>query len=117
MKSKMKTKPLPKKPCPSCRSKKTVLAGFRHNRGMAGRCPMTPSFQTSKQLFLCRSCGRKFTPDNGYLRMRYPPETIQEAVTLVKKGYSLSEARTRLKRKGVRVSRWSIAKWARRFGR
>jgi transposase-like protein len=80
-----------------------MKAGFRH------------SSVASKQIFLCRSCGRKFTPDNGFLRMRYPPEIIREAVSLKGKGFSLAEIRLRLERKGVRVSRWSIANWARRF--
>jgi transposase-like protein len=89
--------------CPRCGSRKTVLRGFRHGAA------------ASKQLYLCRSCGRKFTPDNGYLRMRFSPQEIQEALSLIKKGYSLAEARTRLQRRGIRVSRWTIAKWARKY--
>jgi transposase-like protein len=90
-------------PCPYCQGRKAVLRGFRRN------------ISGDKQLFLCTSCGRKFTQNDGYLRMRFSPGTIREAVSLQKKGYSLAEVRTRLERKGVAVSRWSIAKWARRF--
>ena len=91
--------------CPHCRGRDTVLRGFRKND--TGR----------KQLFLCRNCGRKFTKDDGYLRMRFPRETIREAVSLYGKGYSSAEVRTHLEREGVRVSRWTVLKWTRRFGR
>jgi transposase-like protein len=102
--------------CPHCHGSHTVLRGFRHNQGIVGRCPETPSFQ-KKQLFLCKSCGRKFTPDDGYLRMRFPRETIRKAVSLYGKGFSSSEVRTRLERQGIRVSRWTVLKWVKRFGR
>ena len=91
--------------CPRCGSAKAVLRGFRHNQ------------KGDKQLFLCRACGRKFTLDNGYLRMRFPPNVIREAVSLYGKGFSSAEVRTRLEREGVKVSRWTVIKWVRRFGR
>ncbi len=91
--------------CPHCRGSHTVLRGFRRNAS------------GDKQLFLCRSCGRKFTQDDGYLRMRFSPKDIKEAVSLYGKGYSSAEVRTRLERRGVKVSRWTVLKWARRFGR
>jgi transposase-like protein len=91
--------------CPFCRNRKIVLRGFRRN------------LKSDKQLFLCKSCGRKFTRDDGYLRMRFPPEIIREAVSLYRKGLSSSEVRARLEREGVRVSRWTILKWTRRFAR
>jgi transposase-like protein len=103
--------------CPRCFSRRTVLRGFRYNHGMIGRCLQTPSFQNRKQLFLCKSCGRKFTQDDGYLRMRFSPETIRGAVSFYGKGFSSAEVRTRLERKGIRVSRWTIIKWVNRFGR
>jgi len=93
------------KRCPHCRGSHTVLRGFRRN------------LKSDKQLFLCRSCGKKFTRDDGYLRMRFPKETIREAVSLYGKGYSSAEVRTRLEREGIKVSRWTVLKWARRFGR
>jgi transposase-like protein len=104
--------------CPRCGKASVVLRGFRHNRGMAGRCPMTPSFQNKKQLFLCRSCGRKFTHDDGYLRMRFPPGIIREAVSLYGKGFSSSDvSKYMARKKGVRVSRWTVLCWVRRYGK
>ena len=89
--------------CPYCGSQKAVLRGFRKNDS------------GDKQLFLCKKCGRKFTRDDGYLRMRFSPEDIKEAVSLYGKGFSSAEVRTRLGRRGVRVSRWTVLKWVKRF--
>lgn len=89
--------------CPHCRSKDSVWRGYRHNE------------KSRKRLRLCRSCGRKFTPDPLFWRMRFSPEEIREAVSLIRKGFSSSEARLNLKRKGIRVSRWTILLWARKY--
>ena len=65
----------------------------------------------------CSSCRRKFTPDDGFLRMRFPPGVIREAVKLYEKGHSSSEVKRMLRnREGVEVSRWSIIKWFRKYG-
>ena len=92
--------------CPKCSSKRTIWRGYRRNRSR------------DKRLRLCRACGRKFTPDDGYLRMRFKPRVIRKAVGLRKKGFSSAEVRTHLKRyEGAKVSRWTIIKWERRYGK
>ncbi len=92
--------------CPSCGKASAVLRGFRHNQ------------KGKKQLFLCRGCGRKFTPDDGYLRMRFPPGVIREAVSLYGKGFSSSDVcKYMARKKGVRVSRWTVLCWVRRYGK
>jgi intein-encoded DNA endonuclease-like protein len=47
--------------------------------------------------------------------MRFRAEDVQYALSLRKKGFSLAEAQLHLKRKGIKVSRWTISKWERRF--
>lgn len=96
-----------KKPivCPGCRSASVVMRGLRHN------------LKSSKQLFLCRKCGRKFTLDDGFLRMRFNREEIRLAVSLYSKGFSLAEVTKHMERKGVKVSRWTVLLWARKYGR
>jgi transposase-like protein len=92
--------------CPRCGSPKAVLRGFRRNQ------------KGSKQLMLCRSCGRKFTPDDGYLRMRFPPEVIREAVSLYGKGCSSADvSKYMARKKGIKVSRWTVLCWVRRYGK
>lgn len=87
--------------CIHCRSKQTVKRGFRYNTN------------EKRQLYLCKSCHRKFTP--APRRFRHREQDIRFAVQIYRKGLSLSEVQHELNRKGVKVSRWTIAKWNRRF--
>lgn len=80
-----------------------VFRGYRYNE------------KSKKRLRLCKSCGRKFTLRNVYFRMRFSPVEIKRAVSLYKKGFSLAEAKLRMEREGVRVSRWTILKWYKKY--
>jgi len=91
--------------CPQCASEAVIFRGYRHNKNSV------------KRMRLCKRCGRKFTPDDGFLRMRFSAEDIKLAVSLRKKGFSLAEAQLHLKRRGVHVSRWTISKWESRFSK
>ena len=92
-----------KQKCPYCGSPGSTWRGYRYNE------------KTKKRMRLCRSCGRKFTPRDKFFRMRVSPEEIMEAVSLYRKGFSSSEVQKHLRRKGMKVSRWSIIKWARKY--
>ena len=92
-----------KKKCPHCDSSDVVWRGYRYNE------------YTKKRLCLCNKCGRKFTPDDGFFRMRFSPETIKQAVNLYNSGFSSSEVQRRLKAKGIKVSRWTIITWSNRY--
>jgi transposase-like protein len=92
-----------KEKCPYCSSVRFVYRGYRYNE------------KSKKRLRLCKKCGRKFTSHDRYFRMRFSPEEIRRAVTLYKKGFSLAEAKLRMEREGVRVSRWTILKWHRKY--
>jgi transposase-like protein len=89
--------------CPHCNSSETVWRGFRYNE------------KTKKRLRLCKACGKKFTPDPVFWRMRFSPDEIREAVGLYRKGFSSSEVQRNLARKGIRVSRWTIILWSRKY--
>jgi transposase-like protein len=91
--------------CPFCRASDSVWRGFRYNE------------KSKKRMRLCKKCGRKFTPDDGFLRMRFEPEDIRRAVTLYKKGFSLAEVQQNFRRQGIKVSRWTVSKWNKRFGK
>ena len=91
------------KTCPYCGSTNSVWRGWRYNE------------RTKKRMRLCRSCGRKFTPRDRFFRMRFSPEEIMEAVSLYRRGFSSSEVQKHLARKGMKVSRWSIIKWVRKY--
>jgi hypothetical protein len=92
--------------CPYCGGGNIVYRGYRHNKN------------SSKRMRLCKRCGRKFTPDDGFLRMRFRAEDIKYALSLRKRGFSLAEVQLHLKRnRGIKISRWSIAKWEHKFGK
>jgi len=91
--------------CPYCGKGRFVFRGYRYN------------VKSKKRLRLCKSCGRKFTPRDVFFRMRFSPAEIKRAVSLYKKGYSLADAKLRMEREGVRVSRWTILKWHRKYGK
>lgn len=91
--------------CPYCNSGRVVFRGYRYN------------IKSKKHLRLCRACGRKFTPHDIFFRMRFSPKEIKRAVSLYKKGFSLAEAKLRLEREGVHVSRWTILKWYKKYSK
>jgi transposase-like protein len=89
--------------CPYCRSRRIVKRGYRYNE------------KGKKDLKLCKKCGRKFTPRDPFFRMRFSPREIRRAIYLYSRGFSLAEARLRLEREGIKVSRWTILKWSRKY--
>lgn len=90
--------------CPDCKSKKIVLAGFRYNK------------LNKKQLRKCKNCNKKFTLDDGFLKMRFKKEHIKKAISLKNKGKSLAAIKDFLFYKyNVKVSRWAIAKWCKKY--
>jgi len=89
--------------CPYCKSKRIVFRGYRYNE------------KTDKHLRLCRNCDRKFTQRDKFFRMRFSKEEIQKAVSLYKKGYSSAEVVKNLKRQRIKVSRWTVITWYRKY--
>ena len=89
--------------CPFCGSSASVWRGYRYNE------------KSKKRMKLCKSCGKKFTPDPHFWRMRFSPEEIREAVRLYTRGFSSAEVQLHLKRRGIRVSRWTVILWHRKY--
>ena len=93
--------------CRFCRSAFVVSAGWRFNR--TGR----------KRRYRCKTCGRSFTVDDGFLRMRFHRATITAAIDLCYVSESLREAKAWLARHWHEWPRShvSIWRWLHRFGR
>lgn len=87
--------------CPYCKGR-GVKRGFRYNE--KGKTPVRK----------CTRCKRIFTPSR-FRRMRYSDRTIIRAVSLYKKGKSAAKVRDALAADRIKVSRWTIIKWARKF--
>jgi len=58
-----------------------------------------------KQIWHCNKCSRKFTPDNGFWKMKNTPETVTEALDLYEQGFSLEETSEHLwKHHAIKIS-------------
>jgi hypothetical protein len=69
----------------------------------------------NKQLYLCKKCLKKSTVD--WPRMRFPESTVMKAVNLYASGLSTAEVKQAVGSDGFDVSRWTIIKWHRKFGK
>ena len=88
--------------CRYCKSEEVVWRGYRYNQN------------GKKRMGLCKHCGKKFTPGR-FWKARFKEENIREAVKLYSKGLSSAEVKEKMKKKGVKVSRWTIIKWYNKF--
>jgi transposase-like protein len=90
--------------CRFCSSEEVVRYGVRKNKS---------SF---KQMFKCNLCNRRFTPDNGYLKMKTEPEIVVEAMDLWQKGLSLAKIQDHLyTHHNVKISKEGIRGWVNKY--
>ena len=87
--------------CPHCKNKEVVKRG---------------SFQTEakgkQQRYFCKSCGKKFIPQNAFYRMRNRPEKITLCLDLFYKGISTRQIQSHLQAFYPHNSSWvSIYSW------
>jgi len=74
------------------------------------------TLQGKKPVFKCRSCGRRFVVDEGFLKSRYDPKIVTLALDLYFKGASLRKVTQHLAQfYGVKVSQVAVLKWIRKF--
>ena len=91
--------------CPKCSAKDIVMRGNRYNRSGV------------KQLYRCNGCRSTFVEPDGFERMRHKKEDIVRAIHQHDDGLSLSKVQNQLwQHDGVKVTRWTIAEWHRKFG-
>lgn len=67
------------------------------------------------QRFLCHVCGKRFSKNIGFERMRASPETITLAMQIYFGGASLRNTQKALRLQGVNVSHVAILKWIRKY--
>jgi len=89
--------------CPYCSSIKIINSGYRYTK--LGK----------KTIKKCTKCNRKFTITT-FPRYRFPKKIILKAVSLYKQKKSLAEVKEfLLDNYNIKVSRWTIAKWYKKF--
>ena len=67
--------------CPFCELDDTTKAGKKKNK------------LVTKQMYKCKSCGRRFVERDGFEGMTYPKELIVKVLHLYIEGLSLSKVR------------------------
>ncbi len=95
--------PLDYQSCLSCGSERIKRDGLLHNKG------------GDIQRFECLSCGKRFTNNLGFERMRSSPEAITLAMQIYFGGASLRNVQKALRLQGVNVSHVAIFKWIRKY--
>ncbi len=95
--------PLDYQSCLLCGSGKIVRDGILHNQS------------GDIQRYLCKACGKRFTKNLGFERMRASPEAITQAMQLYFTGESLRNVQKFLRLQGVNVSHVAVLKWIRKY--
>ena len=93
-------------PCDRCGSSENVVGyGKRINKSK------------SKQTYYCKECCHKFTPDDGFKCVGFPPELILTAVRLSQNGFTLKEIVEEIGHKyNTRVGESTVHDWTRKYG-
>jgi len=89
--------------CIFCHSESIKKFGVRHNR--AGNI----------QRFLCANCGKTFSVNIGFERMKHNPQAITSAMQLYFSGESLRNTMKSLRLLGVQVSYQTIHNWIAKY--
>jgi transposase-like protein len=85
--------------CIYCRSQNIIKWGIRHNK------------YGDIQKFACKSCGKFFTVNIGFERMKHNPQGVTTAMQLYFSGESLRNTAKSLRMIGVEVSPRTILRW------
>lgn len=91
--------------CKYCGSDRIVKNALRHNRYGA------------IQRYLCKQCGKRFSVNIGFEKMKASPQVITSALQLYFTGESLRNVQKFFKLQGVNVSHVAIYKWIGKYVR
>ena len=92
--------------CFYCRSESITKYGSRYCR------------KGSVQIYFCKSCSRRFTPKDGFRRMKHDKKTITAALDCYAKGMSLRGVQHHLKMfYDKEISHVAILYWIRQYGK
>jgi len=95
--------PLDSLTCVFCGSDKIVRDAKRHNK------------YGDIQRYLCKTCGKRFSINLGFERMKVSPQIITSAMQLYFTGESLRNVQKFLRLQGVKVSHVAVYKWINKY--
>jgi transposase-like protein len=96
-------RPISQLACRYCNSERIVKKAIRRNK------------QYNIQRYLCKDCGKRFSFNMGFERMRAPPDAITSVMQLYFTGESFRNVMRFLKLWGVSVSHVAVYKWIRKY--
>ena len=96
-------RPISQLACRYCNSERIVKKAIRRNK------------QYDIQRYLCKDCGKRFSFNMGFEKMRAPPDAITSAMQLYFTGESFRNVMRFLKLRGVSVSHVAVYKWIRKY--
>src|SRR3989304_3351688 len=91
--------------CQFCGSSQIVKDAVRHNK------------RGGIQRYLCKSCGKRFSINIGFEKMRATPQVITSAMQLYFTGESYRNVQKFLKLQGVDVDHSTVLRWVRKYVR
>ncbi len=89
--------------CPGCNSTNLKKSGVRRNKN------------TDIQRYTCLDCGKRFSINIGFEKMKHNPKTITAAMQLYFSGESLRNTQHSLKLIGADVSHQTISNWIEKY--
>jgi len=89
--------------CLFCGSSNIVRDGIRHNK------------HSDIQIFNCKDCGRYFTFNIGFEKMKHNPQAVTTAMQLYFSGESLRNTQKSLRLLGVKVSHKTVYMWIKKY--
>ena len=89
--------------CIFCGSINIVKDGVRHNK------------QGDIQIFQCRDCGKYFTFNIGFEKMKHNPQAVTSAMQLYFSGESLRNSARSLKLLGAQVTHQTVYNWINKY--
>lgn len=89
--------------CIRCGSSKIVKKALRHNK------------YGDIQRYLCKGCGKRFSFNVGFDKMRATPQVVTSAMQLYFTGESLRNVQKFLRLQGVNVSHVAVYKWIQKY--
>jgi putative transposase len=95
--------PISQLACRYCNSEHIVKKAIRRNK------------QYSIQRYLCKDCGKRFSFNIGFEKMRAPPDAITSAMQLYFTGESFRNVMRFLKLRGINVTHVAVYKWIRKY--
>jgi transposase-like protein len=91
--------------CQYCGSESIVRDSVRHNKS------------GDIQRYLCKTCGKRFSINLGFQKMKASPKTITSAMQLYFTGESYRNVQKFLKLQGVTVDHSTILRWVKKYVR